>query len=700
MGISKQQLVNTVEQIKTYTDANDANLSKELDSVKNAINRIPKHSYEGLEYCMRYSRISEKNVPTGDNFLIHLDAIESNMENRNDGYIKLTKGKVYSVRAGLLTKSFCTYVIKDLNGKEYGSVGCSYTGNNPLFSDVHAVATIKPEEDIYIGVVNTVQNTVVIYSDRSWFTIEEIATNNVMIDPLNYVNEDVGIEDNPVGQIIPFMGTTAPKHYVICDGTVYPISTYPLLAEHFKTHFGSVKYFGGNGTTTFAVPDLRNEFIRGYHGEATDQLSGEIGKHQDATRTPAVRIYPKANPYTGIVQIGGNARSEFTDNIDTDTLELGVNYVNLLPNDAGAIQDPSLHQYITSRPTNVAVLYCIKYEPTYYMNIASYGYEVDTLLDGFHHTANSAVTLDGNIEQYDFIQVWGINAVRGANKTGVYSDSMIIPRQEYFKLIDNVGDIPYTFMMNSSTIGTSRTISFGFADGKTLKIGVVDGNSGITKIYGLRRKNQVEKTDNRETQSVIIEGLTSTSAANTYFEYPKGYNNNNSIIRSFNILAGSGWVIPHQLSNYIQLQTDRICVNIGTTSWYGRKVQFELAKKSSVVEQSRYSTDEIPIGTWIDDKTIYRKFIDVTNSVNTTDAKLSLSSLGITGVDTVCEIKGWLTRSDIDYKVPIPWACYGDTSWNMGISANSSEIRLEIGSSYLAKKAKIEVLIEYTKLDK
>ena len=67
----------------------------------------------------------------------------------------------------------------------------------------------------------------------------------------------------PIGTIIAFMGTTAPQDYLACDGTVYNIADYPRLAQFFTDQFGSANKFGGNGTTTFAVPDLKGEFLRG-----------------------------------------------------------------------------------------------------------------------------------------------------------------------------------------------------------------------------------------------------------------------------------------------------------------------------------------------------------------------------------------------------------------------------------------------------
>ena len=79
-----------------------------------------------------------------------------------------------------------------------------------------------------------------------------------------------GAGGSPIGTVISFMGTVAPEGYLACDGGEYAISAYPRLAGFIKEQFDSFEYFGGDGETTFAVPDLRNLFLRGYHGEAEE----------------------------------------------------------------------------------------------------------------------------------------------------------------------------------------------------------------------------------------------------------------------------------------------------------------------------------------------------------------------------------------------------------------------------------------------
>lgn len=51
--------------------------------------------------------------------------------------------------------------------------------------------------------------------------------------------------------------------FLLCDGTVYNFSTYPYLGKRL------LGAFGGNGTTTFGVPDLRGRVPLAYDGTGT-----------------------------------------------------------------------------------------------------------------------------------------------------------------------------------------------------------------------------------------------------------------------------------------------------------------------------------------------------------------------------------------------------------------------------------------------
>lgn len=159
-----------------------------------------------------------------------------------------------------------------------------------------------------------------------------------------------GPDGNPIGTVISYMGQVSPKNYLVCDGAVYPVSEYPELAEFFRKQFGSVNYFGGDGMSTFAVPDMRNLFLRGYHGEAEEQLSGEIGVKQDATEIVNLPVDENF--------VGWYGNNISPNNVDAWSDERS-NYRRVLHNatSSSSSTNPSAH---TTRPVNMAVLYCIK----------------------------------------------------------------------------------------------------------------------------------------------------------------------------------------------------------------------------------------------------------------------------------------------------------------------------------------------------
>lgn len=165
----------------------------------------------------------------------------------------------------------------------------------------------------------------------------------------------------PIGTVISFMGTKAPEGYLVCDGSVYSLSAYPSLANFFREQFGSASYFGGDGITTFAVPDLRNLFLRGYHGEAEEQLSGEIGEKQQGTVHAGVTQGRDSNKLSVLMGSTTSATEEQTSSIEhTDTKIPSAQQFKIVPETPHWESPYGVWTY-TSRPVNMAVLYCIKY---------------------------------------------------------------------------------------------------------------------------------------------------------------------------------------------------------------------------------------------------------------------------------------------------------------------------------------------------
>ena len=127
---------------------------------------------------------------------------------------------------------------------------------------------------------------------------------------LRGVESGAGGEGQPVGTVISYMGTTAPTGYLICDGAVKNVSDYPALAQHFKTQEATDHLYSAGTTTSHNFP-------------ASDNAGRWEPKNYDSR---------KAAPYRGVF---------FTDAWDGTYNNVYLSY--------------------TSRPVNMAVLYCIKF---------------------------------------------------------------------------------------------------------------------------------------------------------------------------------------------------------------------------------------------------------------------------------------------------------------------------------------------------
>ena len=71
---------------------------------------------------------------------------------------------------------------------------------------------------------------------------------------------DPRLSMSPIGVIQMWPGDTAPANHLLLDGTVYNIADYPVLGPILGSKYG------GNGTTTFGVPDCRGQFVLGVNG--------------------------------------------------------------------------------------------------------------------------------------------------------------------------------------------------------------------------------------------------------------------------------------------------------------------------------------------------------------------------------------------------------------------------------------------------
>ena len=156
----------------------------------------------------------------------------------------------------------------------------------------------------------------------------------------------------PAGSIMPYVGTTAPSGWLLCDGSLVNRSTYTKLFASIGTAFGI-----GDGSTTFNLPDLRGRFMRGVDGSAgndpdnstrtASNTGGNVGNTVGSVQSDAL----KSHTHSENMNYAGSGNSGGTCVVTSSN---GTNF--------------TAYPYITNatgvnetRPKNVYVNYIIKY---------------------------------------------------------------------------------------------------------------------------------------------------------------------------------------------------------------------------------------------------------------------------------------------------------------------------------------------------
>lgn len=115
----------------------------------------------------------------------------------------------------------------------------------------------------------------------------------------------------PIGSVVAWAGVpgTLPSGWLLCDGAEHPNAAYPDLAAAI----GSAH--GGDGATTFRLPDLRGRFLRGVDGGA--------GRDPDALA--------RSQPQEGVGNAGDAVGSVQSDQFGTHFHGTPSNFPNNQP---------------------------------------------------------------------------------------------------------------------------------------------------------------------------------------------------------------------------------------------------------------------------------------------------------------------------------------------------------------------------------
>ena len=142
----------------------------------------------------------------------------------------------------------------------------------------------------------------------------------------------------PPGVVLHFANSTAPAGWLACNGDLVSRTTYAGLFNAIGTVYGA-----GDGATTFKLPDLRGQFLRGWDGAAGVDPGRVIGSNQTSQNLS----HTHGALITGPAGIADNSNSQSIMGATGGGSGLSRPYITTV----GGTE---------ARPINVAMLPCIK----------------------------------------------------------------------------------------------------------------------------------------------------------------------------------------------------------------------------------------------------------------------------------------------------------------------------------------------------
>ncbi|WP_110954246.1 phage tail protein [Anaerosinus massiliensis] len=152
----------------------------------------------------------------------------------------------------------------------------------------------------------------------------------------------------PAGAVQYFAMASAPKGWLRADGSAISRADYADLFSAIGIIFGE-----GDGNSTFNLPDLRGEFVRGFDDRRGVDVSREFGSNQISTQ---VLVDDDQQHVLGSIDWKNNDLAKFG-------YEAAENKSAVLGqwNNSTAVDNLSSDYLRSIRPRNVALLACIKY---------------------------------------------------------------------------------------------------------------------------------------------------------------------------------------------------------------------------------------------------------------------------------------------------------------------------------------------------
>lgn len=165
----------------------------------------------------------------------------------------------------------------------------------------------------------------------------------------------------PPGAVMYFAMLPTPNGWLRANGAAVSRTTFANLFAAIGTWYGH-----GDGSTTFNLPDLRGEFIRGFDGGRNVDSGRVMGSTQSGTVVsmgdPSKSYMTSANFYNNADSNPTTMRNLLGGELPTSDLNTSLIKVVSGWNNAVWIDPTSAYDAgMSTRPRNIALVACIKY---------------------------------------------------------------------------------------------------------------------------------------------------------------------------------------------------------------------------------------------------------------------------------------------------------------------------------------------------
>jgi hypothetical protein len=294
----------------------------------------------------------------------------------------ITTSGALSAGSGTVGGALTVTGVLTANGGVAGSVVGNVTGNASTATKLSSNRTFELTGDVTGTVSSDLTSGASIAAS---IASNAVTTAKVQDGAITQAKLNSNVILVPTGAVMPFAMNSAPTGWLAAIGTAVSRATYSALFSAIGTTYGV-----GDGSTTFNLPDLRDNFVRGSGGSLAtfgqfQNYAVQSHTHSGTTGTESANHTHTFSGTTGVdypdhihysvLHLGGSGfgvrDGDFDNGPASPTSGASTRHQHNFSGTTSGISANHTHSFTTGNPTgntatetrprNIALLYCIKF---------------------------------------------------------------------------------------------------------------------------------------------------------------------------------------------------------------------------------------------------------------------------------------------------------------------------------------------------